>query len=40
MKTDLQIQRTSEWWLPEEREAGDWAKQVKGIKRQTLPVRK
>lgn len=28
------------WWLPEKRGAGQWAKQVKGIKKDRLPVTK
>ena len=34
-KTDAQVQRTK-WWLPEGMRLGDWAKEMKGIKRYKL----
>ena len=34
-----QIQRT-DWWLPEGRGSGEWAKWVKGVKMYKLPALK
>ena len=36
-EADSQTQRTNKW-LPERREMGEWAKQIKGFKRYKLPI--